>query len=150
MFFQKAKSVEDKVRNWRYSTLTSLLEGKARHQDPYEMTVNKIINLLAQEKIVVAQASTILWMAACRIDDLKNDAAISILISKGKEEGGENMREPYRVAPYSPCAENLAEKILDVLVSAGTTYREADDALSCAQKLLAERTVPVIAPQQDD
>lgn len=56
------------------------------------------------------------------------------------------MREAYRVDPYSAQATELAEKILGVLVSAGATYREADDALSCAQKLLAERTMPVIVP----
>ena len=59
------------------------------------------------------------------------------------------MREAYRLEPYSALAMDLAGKILDVLVSAGVTYREADDALSCAQKLLAERTMPVKVPQKD-
>ena len=59
------------------------------------------------------------------------------------------MREAYRVDPYSALSTELAGKILDVLVSAGATYREADDALSCAQKLLAERTMPVIIPETD-
>lgn len=54
------------------------------------------------------------------------------------------MREAYRADPYSDQAMTLAEEILNILVSAGATYREADDALSCAQKLLAERTMPVI------
>lgn len=58
------------------------------------------------------------------------------------------MREAYRVDPYSDQAMTLAEEILNVLVSAGATYREADDALSCAQKLLAERTMPVIVPEK--
>lgn len=60
------------------------------------------------------------------------------------------MREAYRVDPYGVLSTDLAEKILNVLVSSGATYREADDALSCAQKLLAERTMPVIVPEQGE
>lgn len=54
------------------------------------------------------------------------------------------MRLPYQ--PIEPDHETvaLAEKILAVLVQSGLSYQQASSALETAQKLLDEKTKPVI------
>ena len=54
------------------------------------------------------------------------------------------MRLPYQ--PIEPDHETVAltEKILTVLVQSGLSYQQASSALETAQKLLDEKTKPVI------
>ena len=54
------------------------------------------------------------------------------------------MRLPYQAIEPDHEAVALAEKILAVLVQSGLSYQQANSALETAQKLLEEKTKPVI------
>lgn len=62
------------------------------------------------------------------------------------------MRMSYRAQEFGEAANSLADEILNLILSHGVTYAEADDALCATQEKLLKGTKPVSAqgPQQAD
>jgi hypothetical protein len=59
-------------------------------------------------------------------------------------EGEKAMRLSYDLTEPDAATIELAEKILQLLISSGLTYQQADNALTEAQKMLIVKTKPVI------
>lgn len=53
------------------------------------------------------------------------------------------MLQGYRISEPNEAARALAEKITSLVVASKVTYKEAEDALEHAQKLLMDQTRPV-------
>lgn len=55
------------------------------------------------------------------------------------------MMQAYRISEPSEKSKQLGEEITTVVVNSAVTYKEAEDALEYAQRLLMEQTRPVKA-----
>ncbi len=62
------------------------------------------------------------------------------------------MLQGYRISSPNEKSKELGEKITALLVSSAVTYKEAEDALECAQDMLMGSTYPSISeiPLPDD
>ena len=61
---------------------------------------------------------------------------------KNQHEGGEGMLQAYRTPAPDEAAKAIGREIVEMLVTKGVTYREAEDALEYAQTYMMESTTP--------